>query len=73
MTTTRERGRPARTRPGTDFADFPNFDRPETAPLLPFHLDDAVPADRVAACRIALKPDSRQAAKAAGSVDSHID
>ena len=47
-------------------AYFRDFDRPRTAPLLPFRLADAVPAGRVAACRIALKLSGRQSAKAAG-------
>ena len=34
------------------FAYLPHFDQPGTAPLLPFRLADAVPADKVAACRI---------------------
>ena len=37
------------------FAYLLHFDQPGTAPLLPFRLADAVPADKVAACRIALK------------------
>ena len=45
---------------------FRDFDRPRTAPLLPFCLADAVPAGRVTACRIALKLSGRQSAKAAG-------
>ena len=45
---------------------FRDFDRPRTAPLLPFCLTDAVPAGRVTACRIALKLSGRQSAKAAG-------
>ena len=48
------------------FAYLPHFDQPGTAPLLPFRLADAVPADKVAACRIALKLSGRQAANAAG-------
>ena len=53
-------------KPGRSFAYLPHFDQPGTAPLLPFRLADAVPADRVAACRIALKISGRQAAHAAG-------
>ena len=34
---------------------FPHLDQPGTAPCLSFGLADAVPADRVAACSIALK------------------
>ena len=34
---------------------LPHLDQPETAPWLSFGLADAVPADRVAACSIALK------------------
>ena len=37
------------------FAYLLHFDQPGTAPLPPFRLADAVPADKVAACRIALK------------------
>ncbi len=48
------------------FAYLPHIDQPGTAPLLPFRLVDAVPADKVAACRIALKLSGRQAANAAG-------
>ena len=48
------------------FAYLPHFDQPGTAPLLPFRLVDAVPADKVAACRIPLKLSGRQAANAAG-------
>ena len=48
------------------FAYLPHFDQPGTAPLLSFQLADAVSADRVAACRIALKLSGRQAANAAG-------
>ena len=53
---------------------FSHVDQPGTAPLLPFRLADAVPADTVAACRIALKPSGRQAAKllAAFSIDSQV-
>ena len=51
-------------------AYFRDFDRPRTAPLLPFCLADAVPAGRVAACRIALKLSGRQSAKAAGCPQS---
>ena len=48
------------------FAYLPHFDQPGTAPLLSFQLADAVSADRVASCRIALKLSGRQAANAAG-------
>ena len=48
-----ERGRPARTKPGLDH--LPHLDQPGTAPWLSFGLADGVPADRVAACSIALK------------------
>ena len=34
---------------------LPHLDQPATAPWLPFGLADAVPADRAAACNIALK------------------
>ena len=34
-------------KPGRSFAYLPHFDQPGTAPLLPFRLADAVPADRV--------------------------
>ena len=48
------------------YAYLRHFNKPGTAPLLPFRLADAVPADKVAACRIALKLSGRQAANAAG-------
>ena len=65
----RERGRPARTWddgfPGArasrphqarhSLGHLPHLDQPGTAPWLSFGLADAVPADRVAACSIALK------------------
>ena len=47
-------------------ACLPDFDQPGTAPWLSFGVADAVPAGKVAACRIALTPRGRQAAKAAG-------
>ncbi len=50
-----ERGRPARTKPGPASAISPHLDQPGTVPWLSFGLADAVPADRVAACSIALK------------------
>ena len=48
------------------FACLRHFDQPGTAPLLLFRPADAVPADRIAACRIAMKLSGRQASKAAG-------
>ncbi len=48
------------------FACLADFDQPGMAPLLPFRLADGEPADRVAACRIALRLGGRQAAIAAG-------
>ena len=48
------------------FAQLPDFDQPGTAPWLSFRLADAAPADRVAACRIALKLKGRRRANAAG-------
>ncbi len=48
------------------FACLRHFDQPGTAPLLLFRPADAVPADRIAACRIAMKLSGRQAAMAAG-------
>ena len=50
-----ERGRPARTKPGTALDHLPHLDQPGTAPWVSFGLTAAVPADRVAACSIALK------------------
>ena len=50
-----ERGRPARTKPGTASAISPTWIDRGTTPWLSFGLTDAVPADRVAACSIALK------------------
>ena len=63
MKASRERGRPARTKPGTavppaschSLGHLPHLDQPGTAPWLSFGLADAVPAHRVAACSIALK------------------
>ena len=52
MKASRERGRPARTKPGTTSAISPTWIK---APWRSFDLADAVPADRVAACSIALK------------------
>ena len=37
------------------FGHLPHLDQPGTAPWVSFDLADAVPADRVAACSIALK------------------
>ena len=65
-TTSWERGCPARTRPGTAWPISATSIDARTAPLLPFCLADAVPAGRVAACRIALKLSGRQSAKAVG-------
>ena len=48
------------------FAQLPDFDQPGTAPWLSFRLADAAPADRVAACRMALKFKGRRRANAAG-------
>ena len=53
MTTTRERGRPARTRLGTASAFSRTWIDP-TAPWLSFDPAVAVPADVVAACKVAL-------------------
>ena len=50
-----ERGRPARTKPGTASAISPNRDQAGTTPCLSFSLAEVVPADRVAACSIALE------------------
>ena len=50
-----ERGRPARTKPGTGLGHLPHLNQPGMVPWLSFGLADAVPADRVAACSIALK------------------
>ena len=48
------------------FACLRHFDQPRTASLLLFRPADAVPADRIAACSIALKLSGHQAAMAAG-------
>ena len=48
------------------FAYLRHFDQPGMAPLLSFRPADAVPDDRIAACRIAMKLSGRQAAMAAG-------
>ena len=55
MRASRERGRPARTKSGTASPIPPHLDQPGTASWLSFGLADGVPADRVAACSIALK------------------
>ena len=67
MTISWERGRPARTRLGTASPISPtsvNRERHHCSPSA--WPADAVPADRVAACRIAPKLSGRQAANAAG-------
>ena len=56
--------RPHRT--GHGFADLSHFHPPGTGPLRPFRRPDAVPAHRAAACRMVLKLNGCQAAKAAG-------
>ena len=48
------------------FACLRHFDQPGTASMLLFRPADAVPADRIAACSIALKLSVGQAAKATG-------
>ena len=55
MMAPRERGRPARTMPGTASAIPPHLDQPATAPWLSFGLAAAVTADVVAACKAARK------------------
>ena len=54
MMASRERGRPARTKPGTASAVSPTWINSERRHGS-FGLADGVPADRVAACSIALK------------------
>ena len=61
-----ERGRPARTRPGTASAIFPHCDQPGTAPWLSVGLAVAVPAGLVAGCSIAGKLSDGQRHKDAG-------
>ena len=56
----RERGRPARTMPGTAWAISPHLDQPATAPWLSFGLAAAVTADVVAACKAARKLSDHQ-------------
>ena len=66
MTTPWERGRPARTRPGTASPVSATSINPEWRHCSLFRPADAVPDDRIAACRIAMKLSGRQASKAAG-------
>ena len=60
MMAPRERGRPARTMPGTASAISPHLDQPGTAPWLSFGLAAAVTADVVAACKAARKLSDHQ-------------
>ena len=55
MKASRERGRPARTKPGTALATSPTWINRQRRHGLSFGLADGVPAHRVAACSIALK------------------
>ncbi len=66
MTTTRERGRPARTSPGAALPASSTSIKRERRCCPLCSLDDAVSADRLAACRIALTPGGRQAADPTG-------
>ena len=54
MMASRERGRPARTKPGTASDISPHLDQPGTAPWLSFGLANAVPTNRMDACKLAL-------------------
>ena len=53
MMAPRERGRPARTKPGTASAISPHLDQPAT-PWVAFGLANAVPTNRMDACKLAL-------------------